>query len=218
MLGFPRPAGLEPATYGLEGRGTMHGPCVAPGALLYDTLSVPEDNISGWSELLVSLHSLLVLRREEMDAYDNQYVRKFSGPVRVRFEESVEEVEIGQIEMWYIDGSRAADDGLDIVDVCDSLGQGEYECASAVYTSGSIDASIVDGPFSNDILVIHSLELQPGYQGQGLEARIVWKIGQTLGYHCAAVVFCPEQVGLSEKDELGQRPTKNPSFQCLTDF
>ncbi len=179
---------------------------------------MPQEDISNWSELLISLHSLLVVQREELDRYEDQYVRRLSGPVKVAFEESGDEVEIGQIELWYIDGSRAADNTLDIADVCDSLGQEEYEYASAVYTGGSIDALIKEAPFSNDVLVVHALELQSEYQGQGLEARIVRKIGQTLGYHCAAVVFRPEHVGLSEKDELGQRPTKNPSFRCLIDF
>ena len=179
---------------------------------------MPQEDIANWSELLISLHSLLVVQREELDSYEDQYVRRLSGPVKVGFEESGDEVEIGEIELWYIDGSRAADNTLDIADVCDSLGQEEYEYASAVYTGGSIDISIDEAPISNDVLVVHALELQSEYQGQGLEARIVWKIGQTLSYHCAAVVFRPELVGLSEKDELGQRPTKNPSFLCLTDF
>ena len=126
--------------------------------------------------------------------------------------------DFGQIELWYIDGSRAADNTLDIADVCDSLGQEEYEYASAVYTGGSIDAQIAAAPFSNDVLIVPALELQSEYQEQGLEARIVWKISQTLGYHCAAVVFDPEHVGFSETDEFGIHPTKNPSFQCLTDF
>ena len=57
-----------------------------------------------------------------MDDYDAQYVRRLCGPVKARFGESEDGVEIGQIELWYIDGSRVADDGLNIVDVCDSLG------------------------------------------------------------------------------------------------
>lgn len=38
------------------------------------------------------------------------------------------------------------ENGFDIVDVCDSLGQTEYEYASAVYTDGTIDASIAEAP------------------------------------------------------------------------
>ena len=168
------------------------------------------EDLSNWTELLISLHSLLVIQREEFDDYDNQYVRKLSGPVKARFEESRNEVEIGQIDLWYIDGSRAADDELDIVDVCDSLGHAEYEYASALYTNGSVDIASSEESFSNDVPVVHALVLHPEYQGQGLEARIIWKIAQTIGYHCTAVVLDPEQVGISEKDDLGLQPTNRP--------
>ena len=177
---------------------------------------MPTEDLSNWTELLIPLHSLLVVRREELDDYDNQYVRKLSGPVNARFEESGNELEIGRIELWYIDGSRAADDELDIADICDSLGQDEYQYANAVYTNGSVDIASAEGSFSNDVLVVHALVLQP--ECQGLEGRIVWKIAQTIGYHCAAVILNPEHVGIGEKDELGLQPTKNSRFLCLTDF
>ena len=51
-----------------------------------------------------------------------------------------------------MDGSLAADNGLDIVDVCDSMTQAEFEYASAIYTEGSVDSSIVEEPFYNDVL------------------------------------------------------------------
>ena len=196
----------------------MHGPCVAPGALLYHTLSVPEDNISDWSELLVSLHSLLVIQRDDIDDYEDNYLRRLDGPVKIRLGESEQETEIGRVGLWYIDGSRAQDDELDIADICDSLGQAEYQYASAVYTNGTVDISSSGGSISNDVLVVHTLVLQPEYQDQGLEARIVWKIAHTVGYHCAAVVFDPERIGVGEKDELGLESTENPLIFCLTDF
>lgn len=179
---------------------------------------MPTEELSNWTELLISLHSLLVIPREELDEYDNQYVRKLSGPVKARFDESDKEVEIGEIELWYIDGSRAVENELDIVDVCDSLAQAEYEYASAVYTNGKVDIASCEETFSNDVLVVHALLLHPEYQGQGLEARIVWKVAQTIGHHCTAVVLDPEQVGVSEKDDLGLHPTKNSQLLCLTDF
>ena len=95
------------------------------------TVFVPQEDIANWSELPISLHSLLVVQRGELDSYEDQYARRHRGPVKVGFEESADDVEIGEIEVWYIDGSRAADNALDIADVCDSLGQEEYECASA---------------------------------------------------------------------------------------
>lgn len=174
---------------------------LAPGDGPYHTHLVPSEDLSNWTELLISLHSVLVFRREEMDDYDNQYVRKFSGPVKARFEESGNEVEIGQIELWHIDGSRAQDDGLDIVDVCDSLGQTEYEYASAVYINGSVDSTITQHAVSNDVLVAHTIALSRKYQDRGLEIKIIRKIGQTLAYHSAAVVFNPVRVGLGEYNQ-----------------
>lgn len=181
------------------------------GAVIHTCLVPPED-ISNWSELLVSLHSVLVIQNEELDDYDNQYLRRLSGPVKTRVGESDDEVEIGRIELWYIDGSCAADNSLDIVDVCDSIGQAEYEYATAIYTNGSVDTSILDGPFSNDALIVHALVIEAEHRGQGMEARIIRKIGQTLGYHCAAVVFYTEQVGLNEQDDLGLQVSRATIF------
>lgn len=102
--------------------------------------------------------------------------------------------------------------------MCDSLGQAEYEYAAAVYTNGSVDIASCEEVFSNDVLVVHALALQPEYQGQGLETRIIWKTAQTIGYHCTAVVLDPAQIGVSEKGEFGLVPTKNTQLFCLTEF
>lgn len=189
---------------------------LVPGDGLHHTHFVPAEDLSNWTELLISLHSVLVIPREELDDYDNQYVRKLSGPVKARSEESGNEVEIGRIELWYIDGSRAADDGLDIVDICDSLGQAEYEYASAVYSGGKVDIIDPEGTFSNDVLIVHNLVLQP--ECRDMEARIVRKIAKTIGYHCALVAIDHEHTRISESDGLGLIPTKNPAILCLTAF
>jgi hypothetical protein len=138
--------------------------------------------------------------------------------VRIQGEDCGEPKQIGEIEVWYLDGSRAADNGFDIVDVCDSMTQAEYAYASAVYTDGSIDSSIVEEPFYNDVLVIHALGLTIDFRGLGLEARIIRKIADTLGYHCAAIVFDPDRAGVTADDELELSPTKNSSLFALTDF
>ena len=179
---------------------------------------VAEEGAENWSELLISLETLLVVRRQPLDDYDDNYVRRYVGPVRVQNGDGSEQTHIGEIEVWYIDGSRAADNGLDIVDVCDAMSQAEYEYASAVYTDGTIDALIMEDPFYNDVLVIHALALTTDFQGLGLEARIIRKIADTLGYHCAAIVFDPRQIGISEGEGLDLAPTKNPSLFCLADF
>ena len=150
--------------------------------------------------------------------FRSNYVRKHAGPVKIQGEDGGEPEQIGKIEVWYIDGSRAADNGLDILDVCDSMTQAEYDYASAIYTDGSVDSSIVEEPFYNDALVIHALALASEFQGLGLEARIIRKIADTLGYHCAAIVFDPDRVGIAEDDELELTPTKTSSLFALTDF
>ena len=176
------------------------------------------EGAENWTELLISLETLLVVGREPLEDYDDNYVRKYAGPVKIQDENGERQKQIGEIEVWYMDGSRAADNGLDIVDVCDSMTQAEYAYVLAIYTEGSVDLSIVEEPFYNDVLVIHALALTTDFQGLGLEARIIRKIGDTLGYHCAAIVFDPDRVGIAEDDELELSPTKNSSLLALTDF
>ena len=179
---------------------------------------VAAEGTETWTELLISLETLLVVGREPLEDYDDNYMRRYSGPIRIQNEDGEEPKQIGEIEVWYIDGSRAADNGHDIVDVCDSMTQAEYEYASAVYTDGSVDTSIVEEPFYNDVLVIHVLALTTDFQGLGLEARIIRKIADTLGYHCAAIVFDPDRVGITNENELELIPTKSSSLSALTDF
>ncbi len=176
------------------------------------------EGAENWTELLISLETLLVVGREPLEDYDDNYVRKYAGPVKIQGENGERQKQIGEIEVWYMDGSRAADSGLDIVDVCDSMTQAEYEYARAIYTDGSVDSSIVEEPFYNDVLAIHALALTNDFRGLGLESRIIRKIADTLGYHCAAIVFDPDRVGIAEDDELELSPTKNSSLFALTDF
>ena len=179
---------------------------------------VGSEGAENWTELLISLETLLVVGREPLEDYDDNYVRKYAGPVRIQGEDGCALKQIAEIEVWYIDGSRAADNGLDIVDVCDSMTQAEYEYALAVYTEGSVDSSIVEDPVYNDVLVIHTLALTSDFQGLGLEVQIIRKIADTLGYHCAAIAFDPDRVGITEDDELEIIPTKTSSLFALTDF
>ena len=61
------------------------------------------------------------------------------------------------------------------------------------------------------------MKIQGDFRGPGLEARIIRKIGDTLGYHCAAIVFDPDRVGIAEDDELELSPTDNSSLLAPTD-
>jgi hypothetical protein len=178
---------------------------------------VPSPDTTNWSELILALETSLVVQHDG-DEYDDNYVRRYTGPVRVRIDDEEKTRKIGEIEAWYLDGSRAADNELDIADICDSIGEIEADYAAAIYTHGSIDPSVVEDRISNDVLVIHSLTVQVKYQGQGVEARIVRKIAETIGYHCGAVLMIPERVGIAGSDELDLEPTKDPVIFCLTAY
>ena len=96
--------------------------------------------------------------------------------------------------------------------------QAEYEYARAIYTEGSVDSSIVEEPFYNDVLVVHALALTTDFRGLGLEVQIIRKIADTLGYYCAAIVFDPDRAGITEDDELELIPAKSSSLSALIDF
>ena len=71
-------------------------------------------------ERIISLTQLLVVQDEEsQDEYRGNYVRSHAGPIRLVKVDSEEEIEIGEIELFYFNGTRALDSDLDIVDVCD---------------------------------------------------------------------------------------------------
>lgn len=59
----------------LKGRRTTHGYVIAGLFTVLHTVFVPSQDISERSELFISLHSVLVVHREELDDYDNQCVR-----------------------------------------------------------------------------------------------------------------------------------------------
>jgi hypothetical protein len=164
-------------TLGLEGpRSGASAALHRVGASAILTL-VGGEGAENWTELLISLETLLVVGCEPVEDYDDNYLRKYAGAVRIQGEDGERPNQAGEIEVWYIDGSHAADNEFDIVDVCDSMTQAEYE------------------------------------------ARIIRKIAGTLGYHCAAIVFDPDRVGIAdEDDELELKPTKAPSVFALTDI
>lgn len=174
-----------------------------------------------FDELRISLEHLIVVQSDDGDQYDDNYVRHISGPVFLVHGEREEETKIGEVELIYFAGSRAVENGLDIVDVSDSVGQEEYEYAKAVYTGGVLDREIVEEPMSNDLLAIHSVALSAEYRRY--VPRVVGKIGGTIGYHCGAVVMGNDDV---EPDVVAETapgylqpyqlaPTKNSSIQII---
>lgn len=158
-------------------------------------------------ELEIALETLLTVGHD-LEGYDDDYVRRYAGSVRAWDGDEV----VGSIELWYFDGSRAMERGFDIVDVCDSLGQAEYDYASAVYTGGTIDASISEAPVYNDVLVVHELAVEARYRELGIEAQVIRKIAATVGYHTATVVAGKDIADTAGIDSV---PTKSSSLRAM---
>ena len=153
-----------------------------------------------FSELVISLTQLLLVQDEAtQDEYRDNYVRSHAGPIRLVNAESEEEVEIGEIELFYLDGTRALDNDLDIVDICDSIGQDQYDYAAAVYSDGALDTDIVGDWFSNDVLALHTISILPEYRGRQYGLRVTKKIIETVGSHCGAVVLKPAPLQFSSQ-------------------
>lgn len=196
--------------------------------------------------LLISFRTSLVIPLEEgFEKYDDNYVRRFSGVIEIVVGEQEERTEIGEIEIWYIDGTRAQENNLDISNVCDFLGHEEHEYAESVYTEGELDSSIVEYPVSQDVLALRGIAILPEYRGRGYGLKTAEKIIETMGSQCGAVLLRPAPVQFSaqcdnvdwmqrmdmerySKDEqkaqiklieywlrLGLRSTKNEEIYCI---
>ena len=84
-----------------------------------------------------------------------------------------EEIEIGEIELFYFRGTRALDNDLDIVDISDSIGQDHYDYAAAVYSEGALDSELVGDRISNDVLELHTISILPEYLGRQYGLRVL---------------------------------------------
>ena len=153
-----------------------------------------------FSELFISLTQLLIVQDEEsQDDYRDNYVRNHAGPIRLVNAKSEEDVEIGEIELFYFDGTRALDNDLDIVDVCDSIGQDQYDYAAAVYSDGALDSEIVGDWISNDVLALHTISILPEFRGRQYGLRVTRKIIETVGSRCGVVVVKPAPLQFSSQ-------------------
>ena len=128
------------------------------------------------------------------------YHRSMDGDialVRLR-DHSEEETTIGHVEIWFIDGTRASDDGKDIVEICDSIEQQLYEYVHSVYVDGAIDQTICGAPRSQDVLVLHRIEIGTRYRGKGYGLLVARKLIEYFGYQCGAIVLKPSPLQFSQ--------------------
>jgi hypothetical protein len=147
-------------------------------------------------------YHLVVPLGENFDDYDNSYVRMQRGSLLLVMSDGETE-QIGEIEVWHIDGARAINNKLDIVDVCDSISQDAYEYAISVYTDGELDRDVVgeDTIISDNVLVLHSIAILRAYRGRGYGLAISRKLIETIGYGCGAVLLRPAPLQFSrDKD------------------
>ena len=141
--------------------------------------------------------SLVVPMVEDFGEYYDNYLRRFSGTIEIVGDEGEEQAGIGEIHVLRIDGEGAAEKELDIVDICDSLGQDEYEYAESLYTDGEIEHSIVEDPISQDALVLHRIAILPAYRGKGYGLSVTEKIIETMGSQCGAILLRPAPLQFS---------------------
>jgi GNAT superfamily N-acetyltransferase len=139
---------------------------------------------------------------EDFDDYDDNYLRMQRGSLILLRNDGKTE-QIGEIAVWHIDGARAIDNGLDIVDVCDSISQDAYEYAVSVYTDGELDRDILgeDMIVSEDVLVLHSIAILRAYRGRGYGLAISRKLIETIGHGCGAVLLRPAPLQFSRAED-----------------
>ncbi|GAI73447.1 unnamed protein product, partial [marine sediment metagenome] len=142
------------------------------------------------------------------DEYNDNYIKALSGHIFLCDGESNGKTEIGELEIWHIDGTRAYDNNLDIVDVCDSIGQEEYEYANSIYEDGYLKSDLVEMPVSNDVLVLHKIAIYPNFRGNKHGLTVTKKIIEVMGYNCGAILIRPTPLQfslISENEEWTER-------------
>ena len=208
--------------------------------------AMAENAEESFVELHINFKTSLVVRLDDEDFDEYDYVRRFVGNIELVVGEEEKRTEIGEIEVWCIDGSRAQADNLDIVELCDFITQDEYDYAESIYTNGQLDHSIVEDPFFQDVLVLHKIAILPEYRGSGYGLKVTKKVIETMGCQCGAVLLRPTPLQLSDRGEdaewklrmcmeefcqdereareklteywknLGLSPTKHPEIYCIS--
>ena len=161
------------------------------------------DNLGEPVEIRLDLgYRISVPIGDEIDEYESNYIRAHRGPIILVHGEGELEREIGEIEIRYIDGERALEKNLDIVDICDSIDQATYEYAFAIYEDGTLDRRIVgEAVISEDVLVLHSISLLPSFRRKGYGLSISRKLIETIGGRCGAALLRPAPLQFSRDDD-----------------
>ena len=120
-----------------------------------------ENTGDSFVELHITFETSLVVRFDKEYVDESDYVRRFTGDIELVVGEQEERTDIGEIEVWFIDGARAQRDHLDIVELCDAITQDECDYAESVYTNGELDFAIVENPVSQDVMVLHRIAIFP---------------------------------------------------------
>ena len=148
-------------------------------------------------ELHITFRTSLVIRlsNEDFDEYD--YVRRFTGHIESVVGEQEKRTDIGEIEVWYIDGTRAQANNLNIVEICDAVSQEEYSYAESVFTNGKLDYSVVGDTFSQDVMVLHQISILPDFRGRKYGLKVTEKLIETMGVQCGAILLHPAPLQFS---------------------
>jgi hypothetical protein len=139
--------------------------------------------------------SIEINNAKTADEYADDYFSCFESPIiykkySEKFE-LIEEKNIGEIEITYLHGSRAYDNDLDIVDICDSESQELYDYAYSIYSDGYINAKYNEMPKSNDVLILNKIQIEKPYQGKEFGIIISKKVINFWGYNCGAILIKP---------------------------
>ena len=149
------------------------------------------------NSLLIKLKTEIIVQPKDCrdDFYDD-YVRYYKGTIYILNEDETES-EIGEVEFRIIDGSRAFNNHINIIELCDSYTQDEYDYAKSIYKDGMINEELIEMTLSQNVLALHTLAILPEYRGHGYGLCIAEKIFESFGSHCAAMVLKPMPLQLT---------------------
>jgi len=154
--------------------------------------------------------NLQISNSKEYDDYSDDYFSYISSPIIYKKldenYETIESNEIGEIQLIYIHGTRAINNELDIVDICDAESQALYDYVCRVYKNGYISDKLNDFPSSNDLLILDIININTAYQGREYGLIISKKMIDFFGSNCGGIMIKPFllqfSVALNDEEKL----------------